>query len=134
MTERARHANLRELPRLADGPFDADHRVQAQQFDRHRRVREIDLPGSQRLDDRQGQRLHIDLQANRQRGDGIDRGDDLVHPQNVRPQLLVAEGIEAEDRLSVAQRLFAVAPGCAAGLLCLCRGRVARGGVGHRED
>ena len=46
-----------------------------------------------------GKRLDVDLEAHRQRGRRRDRRNDLVHPQHVGPQLLVPEGVVAEDGL-----------------------------------
>ena len=48
------------------------------------------------------QRLGVDLQPDRQRCRGTDRGaDDLMHPQRVGPTGFVAEGVEAEDLLAL---------------------------------
>jgi hypothetical protein len=48
------------------------------------------------------QRLDVDLEANGQCCRRIDDRQDLMHPQDVRPQLLIAERIESEDRLPFA--------------------------------
>ena len=45
------------------------------------------------------QRLDVDLEAHRQRGRRGDRRNHFVHPQHIGPQLLVAEGVVAEDGL-----------------------------------
>ena len=99
VAERARDADAGELARVVDRALDADDRIQPQQFDGHGGVGQVDLPGAKRGDDRRRQGLDVDLEADRQRGRRIDRRDDLVHPQHVGPQLLVAEGVEAEDGL-----------------------------------
>ena len=55
---------------------------------------------------RQG--VHVHLETDGQRGLRIDRRDGLVHAQHVRPQLFVAEGVEAKDRLSFSMFLSAI--------------------------
>jgi hypothetical protein len=59
-------------------------------------------------DDRRRQGVHVHLEADRQRRRGIDGRDGLVHAQHVGPQLFVAEGVEAEDRLPDAAPLLAL--------------------------
>jgi len=81
--------------------FDADDRIEPQQFGRHRGVRQVDLPCAKGGDDRRRQGLHIDFEADRQRRRRIDCRNRLVHAQHVGPQLFVAEGVEAEDGLAV---------------------------------
>ena len=88
-------------PACVDRPLHTDDGIQAQQFDRHRRIRQINLARAKRRDDVRRQRVDIDLEPDRQRGRRIDRRDDLVHAQHVGPELLVAKGVEAEDRLPV---------------------------------
>ena len=101
VAERARDADAGELTRVVDLPLDADDRIQPQQFDGHGGVGQINLAGPQRGDDCPRQGLDVDLEAHGQRGRRGDRRNDLVHPQHVGPQLLVAEGVVAEDGLPI---------------------------------
>src|SRR5262249_2953436 len=57
----------------------------------------IHLPRAERLDNRVRQGLHVDFQANRQSGRWIDSRNDVVHAQNISPELFVAERVVAED-------------------------------------
>jgi hypothetical protein len=96
----AERAGDPEPPEMAvvDGSSQADNGVQAKQRHGDSRVGEIDLLRHQRLDESVGQRLQVDLEAHLQcerRAD--DPGNDLVHAQHVGPELLVAEGVIAED-------------------------------------
>ena len=74
----------------------------------HGGTRQVDLSGAKRGDDRRRQRLDVDFEADRQRRRRIDRRKGLVHAQHVGPQLFVAEGVEAEDRLAVSMCPLAV--------------------------
>ena len=58
---------------------------------------EIHLPGFERRHRLGRQGLGIDLQADRERGLRIELCDRLVHPERAGPELLVTEGVEAED-------------------------------------
>jgi hypothetical protein len=46
----------------------------------------------------------------------------FVHPQHIGPQLLVAEGVEAEDRLAISMSSFVVVPRLTSKLSCSHRG------------
>ena len=86
---------------MVDRALHADDGIRAQQLDGHRRVRQIDLAGFQRRDDSRRQGVDVHLESDRQGGRRVDRRHDFVHPQHIGPQLLVAEGVEAEYRLPV---------------------------------
>ena len=69
---------------------------------------EIDLATSKRVDDRPWKRLDVDLQTDGQRRRRVHCRNDLVHPQHIRPQLLVSEGVKPEDVLSFATMRIAL--------------------------
>ena len=108
VAQRARHPHFCQLARLVHGSLDADHRVQPQQFERDGGIGEIDLATSKRVDDRPWKRLDVDLQTNGQRRCRVHCRNDLVHPQHIRPQLLVSEGVKTEDVLSFATMRIAL--------------------------
>jgi len=63
---------------------------------------QVDAAVLDALHDGGGQRVGIDLQADRERGRRVDRGaDHLVHAQRVGPLRFVAERVEAEDLLAL---------------------------------
>ena len=64
------------------------------------------------------QRLDIDLEADGQRGRRIDRRNDFVHPQHIGPQLLVAEGVVAKNRLPSSVASFVIVVSVTSKLLC----------------
>ena len=84
-----------------DGPLHTDDGIQAQQLDGHRWIREIDLAGPQRSDQVRGSASTSTLRPTSNAVAGSTVGMHLVHPQHIGPQLLVAEGVETEYRLSV---------------------------------
>jgi hypothetical protein len=68
VTQRARDAEAGELPGAVHPSFHADDSVEPQQFERHRRVLEVDLSGGERRHDRGRQGLDVDLQTDAERG------------------------------------------------------------------
>jgi hypothetical protein len=62
-------------------------------------VGHVDFTSAKRGFDGPWQCLDVDLEAHRQRGRWRDGRNDLVHPQHTGPQLLVPEGVVAEDGL-----------------------------------
>ena len=125
---------LVELPRVVDLAPDSDDCVQPQQLDGHGGVVQIDLSGAQRGDELARQGLHVDLEADRQRGRRRNRGDDFVHPQHVGPQLFVAEGVVAEDGLPVPLMSVAIVPGATGGLIRWCTRRDLGDGQRQRQN
>ena len=80
----------------------SNHGVQRQQLASHSRVREVYEVRLQRFRDAAREGLHIDFQPQGvQRHIRADVLHDLMHPENVGPKLLVAEGVESEDLASV---------------------------------
>ena len=49
--------------------------------------------------------MDIDFEADGERRGRIDRGNDLVHAQDIRPELLVAVRVEAKNVLTLEQRI-----------------------------
>ena len=92
-------------PCVVDRAFDTHDGVEAQELDGDRRIRQIDLAGTECGDDRRRQRLDIDLQPDRQRRCRVDSGKDLVHAQHIRPELLVAKGVVAENVPALTTRI-----------------------------
>ena len=97
MTERAGDAKLRDVIVRIHRGLKADDGIQLEQRDRRRRALEIGLvegPGGQRVrvhfepDLERGRRVHVLL-------------DDLVQPERVGPEFLVAKRFEAEDPLAL---------------------------------
>src|SRR5262245_54910008 len=80
---------------------DADAGVQIEQPERDRWIVDVELPGRERPDDGARQCVRVDLQADRQRRGGRDCGDRFMEPERIRPELLIAERIEAEDLLAI---------------------------------
>ena len=112
MAERALDAQGPE-PALAVGHArHAHHRVEPQERHDGGGAAQVDLAGLKRIDERLGERIHIDLETDRQRRLGADaveakvgRGhaaqraalDGLVQPERAAPEILVAESVEAES-------------------------------------
>jgi hypothetical protein len=92
-------ADSDQLSLLVHRTLHADDGIEAQELNRHRGIGQVDLAGAQGADDRLRKSLEIDLQADRERRGRIDGRNDLVHSQHVGPELLVSEGVEAEDVL-----------------------------------
>jgi hypothetical protein len=80
------------VARVVHARLDADHRIEFQQRGGRRRIAEVRAG-----EDARRQCIGIDLEADREGGDRIDLLHDLVHAQAIGPQLLVAEGVVAED-------------------------------------
>jgi hypothetical protein len=78
-------AEARQLPGIVHTTAHAEDGVQPQQFDRDRRVCQVDRVAAQRRDDRSRQRLDVDFQTDGQRRRRSDGRHDLVHPQHAGP-------------------------------------------------
>jgi hypothetical protein len=97
MTERACNPELGEPTFVVHFALQADHRVERQERDRRFGITQVS--GGQ---DVRGDRVGIDLQTHCERRLRADaRGDDLVHPQRVRPELFVTERVVTKDLLAV---------------------------------
>src|SRR5688572_29441127 len=105
MAQGAGDADSCQLTLLVDRAPHPDHRIKAQELDGDRGVAEIHLTTSKRIDDGSRQRLYIDLQPDRQSGCRSDRWNRFVHPQHIRPELLVSEGVVSEDILAFAMAI-----------------------------
>src|SRR5262249_15025149 len=88
-----------------------------QQRKRGRRVVEVDLPPLEQLAQRVRERVEVDLEPDGERGRGADprthaavlgAGDRLVEVKLAAPEVLVAEGVEAEDLLPLLAELLGV--------------------------
>ena len=90
---------LVKLPRVLTRPM-TPTRIQPKQFHRDGGILQVHLIGLKRSHERRWQRFEIDFQSDRQGSSRIDRGKRLVHPQDLRPELLVAERIETKDLLT----------------------------------
>src|SRR5204862_2439387 len=86
-----------EFAGVVESAFDADDGVATQQQGSDGRRLQVDLSGIECSDYGRRQRISIDLDAHAERGGGIERRDNLVHPQHVGPELLVAERVETKD-------------------------------------
>jgi hypothetical protein len=100
VAERTGGADAGQLANLVDVALNSHDRIEPQQFDGHGRIGEIDLAPAKRDDEPRGQCLDIHLETKSQRVGWGDGGNDLVHPQHVGPELLVAKGVVAEDGLA----------------------------------
>jgi hypothetical protein len=105
VAERAGDADARDRS-VDDGAAHADHRVQPDQRDRGGRI--VEVRGREHLR-RNGGR--IDLEADREGRLRRQRLDQLVEPQRVGPQLLVAERVVPEDALAVGLGARRAVPG-----------------------
>ena len=97
VTERAGDAEPRDVIVRVHGGLEADDGVHLEQRHRRRRALEIDL-----LEDPGGQRVRVHLEPDLERRRRVHALlDDLVQAERVGPELLVAEGLEAEDLLAL---------------------------------
>ena len=79
------------------------------------------------------QGFDVHLQPDGQGRRRIDFRDDLVHPQRVGPQLLIAKGVEPKDGLTIPVSQF-TEPGRGGLLFRLRRGHQPRQREGDRGD
>jgi hypothetical protein len=98
MAQRTRDAEARDRP-VHDGAAHTDDGVQPDQRDGRRR--RVEVRGRQHVC-RHG--VRVDLEADGERRLRRQRLHELVQPQGVGPQLLVAERVVAEDALPVVDR------------------------------
>ena len=114
VAESALYADRFEVIAVKD-TGDADDRIEAQQIKRDRRIIEIHLTVLQRGYDIVRQRIDINLEANLQcrlRAQALAHSAELftfyrpVQFQRTAPKVLIAEGIETKNMLSVRQRLL----------------------------
>jgi hypothetical protein len=90
----------------------ADDGVELQEGERRGRAVQVDLAGGDGILHRLRERVGVHSQADGQRDRRRHRLlDDLVHAERVGPELLVAEGVEAEDLPPALQHLGARAGG-----------------------
>src|SRR5262245_661922 len=100
VAERAGDPDRLEMTGAVDRALDAEDGVELQQRDGDGWVVQIDLLRLERVDDARRKRVDVDLESHRERGRRTDLRDGFLHPQHVRPELLVAERVESKDLLS----------------------------------
>ena len=117
MAEGALDADRRDLATLVEPAGDADHRVELQQRQRGRRIVEIDLAPLEQLAQPARERVEVDLEPDAERHRRADTrtdaavlraGNCLVEVQLAAPEVLVAEGVEPEDLLSLLDELLRI--------------------------
>src|SRR5262249_26619429 len=117
MAERALDADRREVPTGVEATGHPDHRVELEQCQRGRRVVQVDLTPLELLAEASRQRVEVDLQADAECGGWTEArpdtavlraGDRLVEVQLAAPEILVAEGVEAEDLPSLLDQLAGI--------------------------
>src|SRR5690349_22125250 len=108
MTERTLDANRSQGPRRVEVSLNAEYRIQLQQSQRHSGIVQVHRAHLDLLDERLGQCVHVDLEADGQRGFWADARafttqrcalDSFMELQCTTPKLLVAEGVKPKDLL-----------------------------------
>jgi hypothetical protein len=97
VAQRAADADRREAALRIEAALHADDRVELQQRERDRRIREVHLPVREPLAQARGQCGGVDLQADAERGRGRQRRERFVEPEPLAPERLGAEGVVPED-------------------------------------
>jgi hypothetical protein len=114
MAEGAGNADRAERAALVEDALDPDDRVQLQERERGRRTVEVDLALLELRLEVPRESIDVDLQAGGGEGrlradagaDAAESGarDRLVQLKLAAPVVLVAEGVEAEDRLALLEQ------------------------------
>ena len=98
--QRARDAHAGERPAAIDLANHSDYCAQLKQRDGRSGIVQVDLAGGERVLHGLRQRVGVHLESHGECGRRAHAGaNDLVNPERIRPECLVAEGVEAEDRL-----------------------------------
>jgi hypothetical protein len=101
VTQRAGHAQPRDVVVRVHGGLDAHDGIHLEEGYRRGGTLEIDL-----VENSRGQNVGVHLEPDFQRGGRIHGLlDDLVQAKLVGPELLVAEGLEAEHPLALCNEL-----------------------------
>src|ERR1043165_4097229 len=139
MTKRTSDADRLKTAVVIERAFHTDDGIQLQQRERRRRIVEIHTPVLQLLDERFGQRVGVDFQADRERRlrthawantAELLAGQCALQLQSVRPECFIAERIKAESLFAFVEHPLCVRVGlsnlAAAAILSLEPARIAR--------